>query len=112
MAVQGVLAPLRWVNGDRDAAQSAAQRHDAIVNAIRRSDVRLARNLAQARARDDVNRLIDARLELRRRIRPRTGLTGARPDHVIASAQARIQGSRARCPPRSGDRGRGAVETR
>lgn len=92
MAVQGELAPLLWVNGDHDAAQDAAQRHDAIVDAIRRSDARLARNLAEAHARDDVNRLIDARLEMRRRVPPRTGLAGSRPDHVIASAQAMIQG--------------------
>ncbi len=86
MALQAEVGPLIWTSS-ADGGRQAAHDHAAIVDAVRRGDVVLARTRAEEHVRHDMNRLIDLRMSMD------TAAPGAPPnvgdeDRIVASVKA------------------------
>jgi DNA-binding FadR family transcriptional regulator len=74
LAMQAEVGPLIWMHtaDSTHAASHAAEQHLAVVDAISKGSVELARSLAEEHVRYDMNRLIDLRMSA-------TGQRGGEP---------------------------------
>ncbi|MUL79019.1 FadR/GntR family transcriptional regulator [Mycolicibacterium sp. CBMA 226] len=80
LAMQAEVGPLIWMHtaDSAHAAGHAADQHLAVVDAIGKGSVELARTLAEEHVRHDMNRLIDLRMSAssKQGARPSTGVGG------------------------------------